>query len=871
LPTKVQINPERSMQLDKWTNSAREALQSSRALVADRNHGSWAAAHLLRALIDQEQGLSARLLEAAGVDLSLLGRGVDEILDKMATVTGGSLPNPASDLERLITHAEKSTRAMGDSFTGVEHLWMGAGDCGGQVGELARRANLSASTLKPAIDAMRGGRKLDSASGDERYEALERYTRDLTRLAQDGKLDPVIGRDEEIRRTLQVLSRRTKNNPVLIGEPGVGKTALVEGIARRIASGDVPESLRDLRVLSLDLGLLVAGAKYRGEFEERLKGVLHEIEQAEGGIVLFIDEVHTLVGAGKADGAQDAANMLKPALSRGTLRAIGATTLDEYRKHIEKDKALERRFQPVYITEPSIEDALAILRGLKERYELHHGIRIQDPALVAAVRLSTRYVADRFLPDKAIDLIDEAAARIKMEVETMPAELDALERQLMRMNIEREALQREKDEASARRLAELERDLANLEEERNGIQLAWSEEKQRVQSLRTLRERLDEARTAEEVAERQADLETAARLRYGTIPELESALAEVAEQNPATRFVREEVRAEDVAAVVSRWTGIPVEKMLEGEKERLLHMEDRLRSRVVGQDHALEAVANAVRRSRAGLSDPDQPIGVFLFLGPTGVGKTETAKAVAEFLFDDEQAMVRIDMSEYMEKHSVSRLIGAPPGYVGYDEGGQLTERVRRRPYAVVLLDEIEKAAPEVFNVLLQVFDDGRLTDGQGRTVDFRNTVIILTSNLGSEAIRQHAGDDAAIEGAVHNVLRGSFRPEFLNRVDETLVFHSLTRAGIRKIVDITTAPLLARLAANDIELELSDEARDWLAEKGWDPAYGARPLKRVLRRELEDPLAQRIIAGELGPGLRIAVHAADGALRFEPRGERSA
>ncbi len=756
----------------------------------------------------------------------------------------------------MLEQAQAEAEALKDEYISTEHLLLALADR-----PALKSSGVARDGLLKALRGVRGNRRVVDPDPESKYQALERYGRDLTRLAAAGKLDPVIGRDEEIRRVIQVLSRRTKNNPVLIGDPGVGKTAVAEGLAQRIASGDVPEGLKGRRVVALDLGALVAGAKYRGEFEDRLKAVLKDIQDAEGQVILFIDELHTLVGAGAAEGAMDAANLLKPALARGELRAIGATTLDEYRRHIEKDAALERRFQPVYVDEPSVEDTISILRGLRERYEVHHGVRIKDSALVAAAMLSHRYITDRFLPDKAIDLVDEAAARLRMEIDSMPAELDELERQIRQLEIERQALKKETDEASRQRLQALEKQLASLIEERGALRTRWEREKEVIGRIRQLKERIEQARHEAERAERAADFEKAARIRYGEAIELakqlERANDELRELQRGGTLLKEEVDEEDIAQIVSRWTGIPVSRMMEGEIQKLLHMETRLHERVVGQDEAVEAIANAVRRARSGLSDPNRPVGSFLFLGPTGVGKTELARALAEFLFDDEQALVRIDMSEYGEKHSVARLIGAPPGYVGYDEGGQLTEAVRRRPYSVVLFDEVEKAHPDVFNVFLQIMDDGRLTDGKGRTVDFRNTVLIMTSNLGSQLIQEMADRDfAALRDAVFGVLQQHFRPEFLNRVDETIVFRPLTREQLKQIVDIQLGRLQRRLAERRISLRLTDAAKDLLVERGWDPVYGARPLKRTIQKLVQDELAMRLLQGEFSDGDTIQVDA---------------
>jgi ATP-dependent Clp protease ATP-binding subunit ClpB len=849
------------MRLDKLTIKAQEALQQGQELASQRGHQELTPEHLLDALLVQEQGITGAILRKLGVDPEGVRRAVERALDEQPQVRGSTADiYVGRRLKDLLDEASRQSKEFKDEYVSSEHLLLAlvAKDHGAATRAL-KEAGVRKEDLLKALAEIRGTQRVTDPEAEGKYQALAKYTRDLTELARTGKLDPVIGRDEEIRRSMQVLSRRTKNNPVLIGDPGVGKTAIVEGIAQRIASGDVPESLKDKKILALDLGALIAGTKYRGEFEDRLKAVLKEIQAAEGGIILFIDELHTLVGAGGAEGAVDAANMLKPALARGDLRCIGATTLDEYRKYIEKDKALERRFQPVYVGEPSLEDAVAILRGLKERYEVHHGIRIRDAALVAAVRLSHRYISGRQLPDKAIDLIDEAASRLKMQIDSLPEPIDQLERRLTSLAIEEQALAKEKDEGSAKRLAAVSAESAELRERVDQMKSVWQHEKQLISELRKIKEEVEAAKTEAELAQRRGDLNRAAELRFGRIPELEKAAsaksADLKEAQKHGSFLREEVTEEDVAAVVSKWTGIPVDKMLEGEQTRLIHMEDRLHARVVGQDEAVAAVANAVRRARAGLQDPNRPIGSFIFLGPTGVGKTELARALADFLFDDETHMVRIDMSEYMEKHAVSRLIGAPPGYVGYDQGGQLTEAVRRRPYSVVLFDEIEKAHPDVFNTLLQLLDDGRLTDGQGRTVDFRNTVIIMTSNVGSHLIAEVTSwDREEVRGEVMAELRRTFRPEFLNRVDDIVAFHRLGRGEIDRIVDLQLHRLRKLLHERDLDLELTPEARTFLADHGYDPLYGARPLKRALMRYVQDPLAKRLLAGEFGPGDTILV-----------------
>ena len=854
------------MRLDRLTTKTREALVTAQQNAADRGNPEVYPEHLLLDLLAQAGGLAPAILEKAGADLQGLIRALGAVLDRMPKVAGGAEPGISSRLRDVLNKAWKETEALKDEYTSAEHFLLAA-FTDGQLKKALEAQGVDRATLLQAVQEVRGTQRVTDPDPEGKFQALEKYTNDLTEAARQGRTDPVIGRDEEIRRVMQVLSRRTKNNPVLIGEPGVGKTAIAEGIAHRIVQGDVPEGLQNKKFLSLDLGAMVAGSKYRGEFEERLKAVLQEIESAKGEIILFIDELHTIVGAGAAEGSMDASNMLKPALARGELRCVGATTLDEYRKRIEKDAALARRFQPVFAGEPSVPETIGILRGLKERYEIHHGIRIQDSAIVAAATLSHRYITDRFLPDKAIDLVDEAASRLKMEIDSLPAPIDTVERKLTQLEIEREALKKEKDDASKKRLDDLEVELSELQEHRDTMRAQWLREKELITEIREKKELVESLRLDLERSERTTDYEEAARLQYGEIPAAESAVTQaqerLAEVQTNASFLKEEVTDEDIAEVVSKWTGIPVNKMLEGEKDKLLHMEDRLRERVIGQDEAIVAVSNAVRRSRAGLSEPNRPIGSFLFLGPTGVGKTELARALADFLFDDDKAMIRLDMSEYMEKHAVSRLIGAPPGYVGYEEGGQLTEPVRRRPYAVLLFDEVEKAHPDVWNVLLQVLDDGRLTDGQGRTVDFKNVVIILTSNVGSHHIMA-LDDEASMRKAVMEDLRDAFRPEFLNRLDETIIFHRLDRAQLRNIVDVQLGIFEKRLADRDMQLEVTDAAKDFLANVGYDPTYGARPLKRAIQRYLENGLAEDILAGRFTAGDSIRVEAGDGKLVFE-------
>jgi ATP-dependent Clp protease ATP-binding subunit ClpB len=843
------------MNLEKFTERSRGFLQAAQTIAMRESHQRLAPEHLLKAIMDDDQGLAANLIRRAGGEPARVTEAVNLAVNRQTKVSGDAQPFMDPGLAKVLDEAEKVAKKAGDSFVPVERILMALAMVPSKAKDALDAGAVSAQKLNAAINDIRKGRTADTASAEEGYDALKKYARDLTEAAEQGKIDPIIGRDDEIRRAMQVLSRRTKNNPVLIGEPGVGKTAIAEGLALRIVNGDVPESLKDKKLMALDMGALIAGAKYRGEFEERLKAVLNEVTSAEGQIILFIDEMHTLVGAGKADGAMDAANLIKPALARGELHCVGATTLDEYRKHVEKDAALARRFQPVFVSEPTVEDTISILRGIKEKYELHHGVRISDSALVAAATLSHRYITDRFLPDKAIDLVDEAASRLRMEVDSKPEELDQIDRQILQMQIEAEALKKEDDAASKDRLEKLEKDLAEELEKSAELTARWQAERDSLEKARELKEQLDRARAELEQAKREGDFGKAGELQYGRIPALEKQLAE-SENREGGALVSETVRPEQVAEVVERWTGIPTSKMLEGEREKLLHMEEELGKRVIGQRTAVAAVANAVRRARAGLNDENRPLGSFLFLGPTGVGKTELTKAVAEYLFDDENAMVRIDMSEFMEKHAVSRLIGAPPGYVGYDEGGVLTEAVRRRPYQVVLFDEVEKAHPEVFNVLLQVLDDGRLTDGQGRTVDFKQTLIVLTSNLGSYALSQlpEGADASEAKREVMEAVRGHFRPEFLNRLDETVIFDRLARADMDGIVTIQMKRLEKRLAQRKITLELDRDAKAWLADEGYDPVYGARPLKRVIQRALQDPLAEMILAGDVMDGSTIHV-----------------
>jgi len=863
------------MNINKYTEKAREAVAAAVELAQTANNPQVEPEHLLAALVDQREGIIPELLRKMNVDPAVVSRGVKDLVAKLPSAYGGSQPGMSPRLKLVTDQAQAEADRLKDEFVSTEHLFVGIADESGRspAAQFLKAQGITRDRVFQALTGVRGSARVTTENPEGTYQALERYGRDLTEFARKGKLDPVIGRDEEIRRVIQVLSRRTKNNPVLIGEPGVGKTAIVEGLAGRIVRGDVPEGLKNKRIVALDMGALVAGAKYRGEFEERLKAVLKEITDSQGQVILFIDELHTVVGAGAAEGSMDASNMLKPMLARGELHTVGATTLDEYRKYIEKDAALERRFQTVLVGEPTVEDTISILRGLRERYEIHHGVKFKDSALVAAAVLSNRYISDRFLPDKAIDLVDEAASKLRMEIDSMPAELDEIERRIMQLEIEREALRKETDKASVERLGRLEKELADLKEDRGRLATHWQQEKEAIGGARKLKEELEAVRLEVERAQRAGDYAKASELQYGRLPQLEQKIrdeeARLASLQSGHRMLKEEVDEEDIADVVSKWTHIPVSRLMEGEVQKLIHMEERLHKRVIGQDEAIVSVSNAIRRARAGLQDPNRPLGSFMFLGPTGVGKTELARALAEFLFDDEQAMVRIDMSEYQEKHTVSRMVGAPPGYVGYEEAGQLTEAVRRRPYAVVLFDEIEKAHPEVLNVLLQLLDDGRLTDGKGRTVDFKNTVVIMTSNLGSQFIAENSSVDTGVldEGTrrqVMDALRAHFRPEFLNRVDEIIFFHALGRPHITKIVDIQIAGLLKRLEERKIHVQLTDAAKDDLVAEGYDPAYGARPLKRAIQRRVLDPLALQVLEGRFGEGDTVIVDAGTGGLRFE-------
>ncbi len=854
---------------DRFTLKSQEAVQAAQDIAAKGRNQQIEVEHLLLALLDQQDGVVAPVLKKLGADPTTIRTDIEAVVARLPKVDGLVQSYLSPRLNRLFDKAEEEATRLKDEYLSTEHLLIAAADSDGDARQVLRRHGVTKERIFAVLVDIRGSQRVVDQNPEDKYQALTKYGRDLTDMARRGRLDPVIGRDEEIRRVVQVLSRRTKNNPVLIGEPGVGKTAIAEGLAQRVVSGDVPEGLKNKRVVALDMGALIAGAKYRGEFEDRLKAVLKEVTEASGEVVLFIDELHTVVGAGAAEGSMDASNMLKPALARGELRCVGATTLNEYRKYIEKDPALERRFQPVMVREPSVEDTISILRGLKEKYEVHHGVKIKDSALVNAAVLSHRYIADRFLPDKAIDLIDEAASRLRMEIDSMPTELDEVERRIRQLEIEREAVKKESDPASADRLAKIEKEISGFAETRSGLKAQWQAEKEAIQSIRSTKEAIERAKTEAEKAEREGNLGRAAELRYGKLLELQKRLDAESGRLEAIqsqrKILKEEVDDEDVAEIVSKWTGVPVSRMLEGEKHKLIHMEERLRLRVVGQDEAITAVSDAVRRARAGIQDPNRPIGSFIFMGPTGVGKTELARALAEFLFDDEQAMIRIDMSEYQERHTVSRLIGAPPGYVGYDEGGQLTEAVRRRPYAVVLFDEIEKAHPEVFNVMLQLLDDGRLTDGHGRTVDFKNTVVIMTSNIGSQFIQDYQNDEEEMRRRVTEAMRQHFRPEFLNRVDETVIFHPLDAEALKRIVDIQVGLVQKRLADRKIEIELTDAARQLLAEEGFDAVFGARPLKRVIQRDVLNPLAAKILRGEVEEGSRVVVDAEGRRLSFRP------